>query len=59
VFREIDLARQALDRGHGLIAERHLRRAVIEVTELARADALPDEWAAALRRIGAWIAARL
>lgn len=59
VFREIDLAQRALRHAQDKVAERHLRRAVEEVDDLAQSGALPPGWAAALQRIGRWIAGRL
>jgi len=59
VFREIDLAQKALRHGHDHVAQHHLNRAVKEVADLARSGELAPDWAAALRRIGHWIAERL
>jgi probable HAF family extracellular repeat protein len=59
LFREIDLAQKAVGHGHEHAAARHLRHAVREVGGLERSGALAPDWAAALRRIGRWIAGRL
>jgi probable HAF family extracellular repeat protein len=59
MFREIDLAQKALDHSHARVAERHLGRAVEEAADLARSGELASDWAAALQRIGQWIAERL
>ena len=59
VFRSIDLAQKALDHGHDNVAEHHLDRAVKEIAGLARSGELEAAWAAALQRIGHWIAERL
>lgn len=59
VFREIDLAQRALRHAHERAAERHLRRAVNDIGDLERSGELAPDWAAALQRIGRWIARRL
>ncbi len=59
VFREIDLAQRALRHAHERAAERHLRRAVNDIGDLERSGELAPDWAAALERIGRWIARRL
>ena len=59
VFREIDHAQRALRHAHARLAEGHLRRAVKEIGDLERSGELAPEWAAALQRIGRWIARRL
>ena len=59
VFRHIDLAQKALRHGHDKVARHHLHRAGKEVADLERSGELEPDWAAALRRIGHWIAERL
>jgi len=59
VFREIDLAQRALHHAHGRVAEGHLRHAVQEIGDLERSGELAPDWAAALQRIGRWVARRL
>jgi hypothetical protein len=59
VFRQIDLAQQALDRGRADVAARHLQHAVKKIGDLAKSGVLPPEWAALLERAGQRIAAAL
>jgi hypothetical protein len=59
VFRDIELAQKAADRGNAKVAARHLELAGDDVADLARSGALRADWAAALERIARWIAGRL
>ena len=59
VFRQIDLAQQALDRGRADVAARHLQHAVKKIGDLAKSGVLPPEWAALLERAGQRIATAL
>jgi hypothetical protein len=59
VFRELALARKALEHRHEQVAIHHLRRALGEIADLATSGELAPQWAATLHRLGQWIAERL